>query len=202
MLSTIASPLSCCNLLHTSNFSTVRVDSKHGAFTPAISKTKIYRKATKLHGRQTVDCAANTSSTRPFEIRNGTQLAGLQFVAMAASMAILLSSDPAQAGLLSGSLGLESIPGPELPQFDFLKRKREENQKKYEADDAKFKSSPLLQELLKRSKDNAARNKEEIQNKYCERGAEWGVGDCSTIGMSKDEREAFMEMLRQKRANK
>ena len=36
-------------------------------------------------------------------------------------------------------------------------------------------------------------------DKYCERGVEWGVGDCSTVGISREEGEAFMEMLRKKR---
>lgn len=124
----------------------------------------------------------------------------LSAIAAATSLAFLLTSTPVQAGVLSGSSGLEAFPLPEFQGFDFLKRMQEENKKKNEAYDGKFKSSPLLQELLKRSKANAERNKQEIQDKYCERGAEWGVGDCSTIGMSRDEREAFMEMLRKKRA--
>lgn len=42
------------------------------------------------------------------------------------------------------------------------------------------------------------RNKQEIQDKYCIRGAEWGVGDCSAEGMSPEEREKFISMLKQK----
>lgn len=126
----------------------------------------------------------------------------LSAIAAATSLAFLLTSTPVQAGVLSGSSGLEAVPLPEFQGFDFLKRMQEENKKKNEAYDGKFKSSPLLQELLKRSKANSERNKQEIQDKYCERGAEWGVGDCSTTGMSRDEREAFMEMLRKKRAPK
>jgi hypothetical protein len=42
------------------------------------------------------------------------------------------------------------------------------------------------------------RNSKEIENKYCLRGAEWGVGDCSAEGMSPDEREKFIAMLREK----
>lgn len=42
------------------------------------------------------------------------------------------------------------------------------------------------------------RNRKEIENKYCIRGAEWGVGDCSTEGMSPAEREKFIAMLKQK----
>lgn len=42
------------------------------------------------------------------------------------------------------------------------------------------------------------RNRLEIENKYCLRGAEWGVGDCSAEGMSVEDREKFIEMLKQK----
>ncbi|KAH8975986.1 hypothetical protein BDL97_01G189800 [Sphagnum fallax] len=72
----------------------------------------------------------------------------------------------------------------------------EANKKKYEAFDANFKASPLLQELLKKSKDNAELHKQEIQDKYCARGAEWGVGDCSLEGMTEAEKEAFRAALK------
>ncbi|KAK3033352.1 hypothetical protein RJ639_034402, partial [Escallonia herrerae] len=49
----------------------------------------------------------------------------------AASIAVLLWSGPATAGFMSGSTGIESVPGPELPQIDFLNRFNEANQKKY-----------------------------------------------------------------------
>lgn len=42
------------------------------------------------------------------------------------------------------------------------------------------------------------RNRLEIENKYCLRGAEWGVGDCYAEGMSAENREKFIEMLKQK----
>lgn len=42
------------------------------------------------------------------------------------------------------------------------------------------------------------RNRQEIQDKYCIRGAEWGVGDCSAEGMSPEEKEKFILMLKQK----
>ncbi|WCJ22156.1 hypothetical protein M5689_004257 [Euphorbia peplus] len=116
----------------------------------------------------------------------------------AASLALLLSVTPANAGLMSGSTGLESIPGPELPKIDFLNKFNEENQKKYAENDERFKSSPILKELLERSKLNKDKNKQGIQDKYCLRGAEWGVGDCSTEGMTADEKDTFIAALRQK----
>ncbi|XP_028803657.1 uncharacterized protein LOC114758728 isoform X2 [Neltuma alba] len=118
---------------------------------------------------------------------------------LAASIAILLWSTP---GLMSGFSGIESVPGPQLPQIDFLNRLNEENQKKYAEFDERFKSSPLLKKLLEQSKLNKEKNRREIQDKYCIRGAEWGVGDCSAEGMSPDERDKFIAMLKQKAAEK
>ncbi|KAL6969718.1 hypothetical protein U1Q18_029428 [Sarracenia purpurea var. burkii] len=119
-------------------------------------------------------------------------------VSFAASIAILLWSNPAKAGFLSGFPGIESIPGPQLPSIEFLNRWNEENQKKYSEADARFKESPLLKKLLEQSKLNKEKNKQGILDKYCIRGAEWGVGDCSAEGMSPDEREKFIAMLKQK----
>lgn len=42
------------------------------------------------------------------------------------------------------------------------------------------------------------RNRQAILDKYCLRGAEWGVGDCSTEGMTPDERDTFIAMLKKK----
>lgn len=42
------------------------------------------------------------------------------------------------------------------------------------------------------------RNEKEIQDKYCLRGAEWGVGDCSTTGMTDEEKDKFITMLKEK----
>ncbi|XP_030446860.1 uncharacterized protein LOC115669829 [Syzygium oleosum] len=117
---------------------------------------------------------------------------------LAASLAILLWSNPAKAGFLSGLPGMESVPGPELPKIEFLERFNEENQKKYAEFDERFKQSPLLKKLLEQSKLNKEKNKQEIQDKYCIRGAEWGVGDCSAEAMSPEDRENFIAMLKQK----
>ncbi|GAV74544.1 hypothetical protein CFOL_v3_18024 [Cephalotus follicularis] len=114
------------------------------------------------------------------------------------STTILLSSSPAKAGFLSGFPGIESIPGPQLPPIEFLNRFNEENQKKYAEADAKFKESPLLKQLLERSKLNKEKNRQQILDKYCMRGAEWGVGDCSAEGMSPEEKESFIAMLKKK----
>jgi hypothetical protein len=41
---------------------------------------------------------------------------------LAASLTLLLSPCTAEAGLMSGSPGIESVPGPELPKIEFLDR--------------------------------------------------------------------------------
>ncbi|KAI4386400.1 hypothetical protein MLD38_004333 [Melastoma candidum] len=123
-------------------------------------------------------------------------------VPLSASLAILLWSTPADAGFLSGLSGIESVPGPQLPQIDFLSRFNEENQKKYAENDARFKESPILKELLEKSKLNKEKNRQETLDKYCVRGAEWGVGDCSTAGMSPEDRDKFIAMLKEKTGTK
>ncbi|WOL01705.1 hypothetical protein Cni_G10422 [Canna indica] len=117
---------------------------------------------------------------------------------LAASVSILLWTTPVNAGILSGFSGLESVPGPQLPQIDFLKQWNDTNQKKYAENDSRFKESSVLKELLEKSRLNKERNKREIQDKYCLRGAEWGVGDCSTEGMTQEERDDFVAMLKKR----
>nr|GEV54495.1 hypothetical protein [Tanacetum cinerariifolium] len=85
-----------------------------------------------------------------------------------------------------------------MGRIDSLARFNEENQKRYAENDARFKESPILKELLERSKLNKDKNKQAIQDKYCIRGAEWGVGDCSAEGMSPQDREEFIAMLKKK----
>ncbi|XP_020572950.1 uncharacterized protein LOC110019568 isoform X2 [Phalaenopsis equestris] len=119
-------------------------------------------------------------------------------IPIATSISVLLWTSPVNAGFLSGSSGLESFPIPQLPEIDFLKKWNDENQKKYAEFDSRFRSSTVLKELLEKSKLNKERNKREIQDKYCLRGAEWGVGDCSTQGMTQEERDAFIETLKKK----
>ncbi|XP_050277325.1 uncharacterized protein LOC126718948 [Quercus robur] len=117
---------------------------------------------------------------------------------LAASVVVLLWSNPAKAGFLSGFPGIESVPGPKLPEIEFLNRFNEENQKRYAELDDKFKSSPLLKEYLEKTKLNKEKNRQETQDKYCLRGAEWGVGDCSAEGMSAEDKEKFIAALKQK----
>ncbi|GJP66294.1 hypothetical protein CLOP_g23202 [Closterium sp. NIES-67] len=69
---------------------------------------------------------------------------------------------------------------------------------RYEQLDNNFMQSPILKQLLKQSEENRAKNRQEIEDKYCLRGAEWGVGDCA-VGeeMSADEKKDYLEALRE-----
>uniref|UniRef100_A0ACD5TV24 Uncharacterized protein n=1 Tax=Avena sativa TaxID=4498 RepID=A0ACD5TV24_AVESA len=124
--------------------------------------------------------------------------ASLLAVPAAVSLSLVLWSSPVNAGILSGSTGLESVPAPELPRLEFLDKWNAENQRKYAENDSRFKSSKVLKELLEKSKQNKQKNERAIQDKYCLRGAEWGVGDCSTVGMTDQERDDFISELRKK----
>ncbi|XP_021299794.1 uncharacterized protein LOC110428313 [Herrania umbratica] len=152
-----------------------------------------------LHKRTSTRCSKNlkasssSSSCLPLN-----RVLHKSLFPLAASVTIFLSPSPAKAGFLSGFSGIESVPGPQLPQIDFLHRFNEENQKKYAEADERFKSSPLLKQLLERSKQNQERNRQETLDRYCLRGAEWGIGDCSVEAMSPEEKESFIAMLKQK----
>eukprot|EP00850_Spirogloea_muscicola_P024541 SM001017S09158 [mRNA] locus=s1017:641:2062:- [translate_table: standard] len=117
----------------------------------------------------------------------------------------LLGGAAAEAGILSGSPGLEYFDPPSPPS-GFLKvpvdvdKIQATQKKRYQDFDENFKKSPLLQGLLQKSKENAAKNKQIIEDKYCERGAEWGVGDCSLNGLPAEAKEAFRARLAQSKA--
>ncbi|XP_066397989.1 uncharacterized protein [Miscanthus floridulus] len=127
-------------------------------------------------------------------------MTGRVFLAVpaAVSLSLVLWSSPVNAGILSGFSGLESTPGPDLPRLEFLEKWNAENQKKYGEFDNRFKKSKVLQELLQKSKKNKGKNERLIQDKYCLRGAEWGVGDCSTEAMTDQEREDFISELKKR----
>ncbi|EMS58463.1 hypothetical protein CFC21_051314 [Triticum aestivum] len=133
-------------------------------------------------------CSAPEKSGRAF----------LLGVPAAVSLSLALWSTPVSAGILSGSTGLESVPAPPMPRLEFLDKWNAENQRKYAENDSRFKSSKVLKELLEKSKQNKQKNEREIQDKYCLRGAEWGVGDCSTVGMTDQEKEDFITELRKR----
>lgn len=144
-------------------------------------------------GRSTcrVTCASSLSSA----VRESLKMA---VIIPVAAFTVLTASPQADAGILSGASGMESVQLPPIPEPGFLKQLQDDKRKMYEGQDETFKNSSYLQELLKKSKDNAALHKKEIADKYCERGAEWGVGDCSLMGMTQEQKENFMKVLKQK----
>lgn len=111
------------------------------------------------------------------------------------AMGIISNGQPAFGGILSGAPGLESVPSISIPQPDFLKKIADSQKQKYEDFDENVKTSPLLQQLLKKSEENREVNRAAIQNKYCQRGAEWGVGDCSLQGLTEEDKAAFFKIL-------
>nr|GMD27412.1 uncharacterized protein LOC109166264 [Ipomoea batatas] len=161
---------------------------------PLLPQNNLRRISTAVSCRKPEPSAASCS--QPLAQKKIISQKSIVPVAMA--LAVFMSSSPANAGFLSGFSGIESVPGPELPQIDFLNRWNEANQKKYAEADARFKESPLLKQLLEKSKLNKEKNRQSIQDKYCIRGAEWGVGDCSTEGMTPEERDSFISALKQK----
>ncbi|CAH8383359.1 unnamed protein product [Eruca vesicaria subsp. sativa] len=148
---------------------------------------------TKVAHQPRISMVLSSASPSPFK-----HLLCKSTFPLAASLTLLLSPCTAQAGLMSGSPGIESVPGPELPKLEFLERFNAKNQKFYAENDSRFRESPILKKLLENSKLNKEKNERAIQDKYCLRGAEWGVGDCSTNGMTDEEKEQFITMLKKK----
>ncbi|GBG65384.1 hypothetical protein CBR_g50745 [Chara braunii] len=112
----------------------------------------------------------------------------------------------AEAGILSGSAGLQSVDPPSIDVLsdavDSVRKVQERNRREQEDLDEQVKSSSLVKELLKRTEENREKHRREIENKYCARGAEWGVGDCAIKGRAasreeaKEEREAVLNALK------
>nr|XP_017182636.2 uncharacterized protein LOC103416498 isoform X2 [Malus domestica] len=146
----------------------------HSSFTISSTNLNVWEKPGNLHSRvQVKSCKRPTTvvvcSGSSSPAPTSRRRVLLQSsVSLAASAAILLCSNP------------------------------EENQKKYAENDARFRSTQILKELLEKSKLNKEKNSKEIQDKYCIRGAEWGVGDCSAEGMTPNEKDKFIAMLKEK----
>eukprot|EP00877_Chromochloris_zofingiensis_P001792 jgi/Chrzof1/11613/Cz06g02090.t1 len=70
---------------------------------------------------------------------------------------------------------------------------------KLDAAEENFKNSDTLKMLLERSEANRAKNKKAIQNKYCYRQAELGIGDCGGLryipGMTKSGKQKTPKWL-------
>uniref|UniRef100_A0A0E0NRE2 Uncharacterized protein n=1 Tax=Oryza rufipogon TaxID=4529 RepID=A0A0E0NRE2_ORYRU len=114
------------------------------------------------------------------------------------SAATAATSAPEKTAGHVGRLPLAIVPAAAASLSLVLWSSPAENQKKYAEFDSRFKSSQVLKDLLEKSKQNKLKNEREIQDKYCLRGAEWGVGDCSTEGMSDQEKEDFIAELKKR----
>lgn len=94
-----------------------------------------------------------------------------------ACASLLLAAQPATAaGIESFDLLPERIETPSA-----FAGMAQEQKSKLDAADEAFQNSSTLKELLARSEANKAKNKKDIQNKYCYRQAELGVGDCGGL---------------------
>lgn len=102
-------------------------------------------------GRSTcrVTCACSLSSA----VRESLKMA---VIIPVAAFTVFTASPQADAGILSGASGMESVQLPPIPEPGFLKQLQDDKRKMYEGQDETFKNSSYLQELLKKSKDNAA----------------------------------------------
>lgn len=89
------------------------------------------------------------------------------------SFPVPFSSAPALAR------GLESVDLPDLAPPAAAQPTAQAA--KLAAADAAFEASPLLKELRERSDANRAKNRRAIENKYCARQAELGIGDCGGL---------------------
>ncbi|GFR46785.1 hypothetical protein Agub_g8416 [Astrephomene gubernaculifera] len=118
---------------------------------------------------------------------------GVRVVAMARVHPQTLASTAAAAVAASALLlapqvsyaaGIESV---ELSPASFLSkpagptRAAEQQREKLAQADEAFQNSSTLKELLAKSEANKAKNRKDIQNKYCYRQAELGVGDCGGL---------------------
>eukprot|EP00890_Picochlorum_soloecismus_P005720 jgi/Picsp_1/6149/NSC_03503-R1_protein len=81
----------------------------------------------------------------------------------------------------SEATGLESIELPPIPQPDGLKDWQARNQVIVDSAEETFQNSDLLKNLKQKSDEKRDERKRELQDKYCRRQAELGVGDCAGL---------------------
>jgi hypothetical protein len=70
---------------------------------------------------------------------------------------------------------------PAFSPIEALSKMTEASRQRVADADEKFLKSDTLKTLLAKSEQNKSKNKRELQNKYCYRQAEWGVGDCGGL---------------------
>lgn len=100
--------------------------------------------------------------------------------------------------------GIESMDSPiQLPAApEIVQQIQQHNKDKLNAAEKSFQESDLLKELKEKSEQNRDANKKKLQDTYCRRQAELGVGDCAGLrlipGMTKSgvqKRPEWLEKL-------
>lgn len=114
-------------------------------------------------------------------------------------VAMLSAAVMASAAFLGSPVG-PVVAAEEVAVVEGLfKGYNEPQKKKLEAAEQSFEQSGTLKALLEKSEANKAKNKREIQNKYCYRQAELGIGDCGGLryipGMTKSGKQQTPEWL-------
>jgi len=110
-----------------------------------------------------------------------------------AGLAALVATKPAPAlarGLEeANSFTLDDLPSITFKPAEIVREIKAESQGKVDRAEAAFEESDLLANLLAKTEANRDSNTKAIEEKYCQRGAEWGVGDCGGLqlipGMTK-----------------
>ena len=93
-------------------------------------------------------------------------------------MCMLISDEKWLAG--AKALGIEAIPPAEKVEGGFLQL-RKRNQEMLDKGAEAFENSDLLRKLREQTDANKAKNRKALQDLYCRRQAEMGVGDCAGL---------------------
>ena len=78
------------------------------------------------------------------------------------------------------ALGIEAIPPAEKVEGGFLQL-RKRNQELLDKGAEAFENSDILRKLREQTDANKAKNRKALQDLYCRRQAEMGVGDCAGL---------------------
>ena len=80
----------------------------------------------------------------------------------------------------ANALGIEAIPPAEKVEGGFLQL-RKRNQELLDKGAEAFENSDILRKLREQTDANKAKNRKALQDLYCRRQAEMGVGDCAGL---------------------
>lgn len=146
---------------------------------PSSGRRAVQAQAAQLD-RQTASAGLSAGKPRDSQQQPRKQqlhhtLAACAAAGMAATLVVL--------GTPSASLaiGIESVDLPSVAPPSGFSDISDAAKTKLGVADETFQKSDTLKELLARSEANKAKNKKNIQEKYCYRQAELGVGDCGGL---------------------